>query len=138
MRKFICLAVLAVSACTTKPLGQSVPTQSGHNMHSARAALGDCVAEAPEGRNAAVIGGYATNILLWGVIIGPAVTAPVQDQLAEQGEIDQVERCMSDRGFKRRTLTQGEQFWLQNAFGTERTRRLDHLVGGGTIETYGT
>lgn len=137
MRKFVYLAVLAISACTTKPLAQSVPTQAGHNMHSAKVALQDCIAETPEGRNAAVIGGYATNILLWGIIIGPAVTVPIEDQLAAQGEIDQVNRCMSDRGFERRNLTQGEQFWLQNAYGGERARRLDHLVSGGTIKSYG-
>jgi hypothetical protein len=106
-------------------------------MHSARAALQNCIAETPEGRNAAVIGGYATNILLWGVILGPAMTAPFEDQLADQGAIDQVNRCMTESGFERRELTDGEQFWLNNAFGDERTRRLDHLVSGGTIDSYG-
>ena len=138
MKKIICLVVLALSACTTKPLETSVPTQAGHNLHSARVAVQSCASEADIGGDAAVIGGYATNILLWGIIIGPAVTAPFDDQLRRQGEIDQVDRCMTEHGFERRKLSQGEAFWLRNAFGEERVRRLDHLVGGGTIESYST
>ncbi len=138
MKKVICLGVLAVSACTTKPLEMSVPTQAGHNLHSARVAVESCATEADIGGNAAVIGGYATNILIWGALIGPAITAPFDDRLRAQGELDQVDRCMTERGFERRDLTDGERFWINDAFGDERVRRLDHLVGGGTIETYGT
>lgn len=137
MKKIICLAVLAVSACTTKPLEMSVPTQAGHNLHSARVAVQSCVTEADIGGNSAVIGGYATNILLWGIILGPVVTAPFDDELRAQGEIDQVDQCMTERGFERRYLSDGEQFWLSDAHGDERIRRLDHLVSGGAIETYG-
>jgi len=35
-------------------------------------------------------------------------------------------------------LTRNETTWASNASEHERARRLDHLVGGGTIETYGT
>lgn len=138
MKILLSVVVLALSACTTQSLSPSVPTKAGHNLNSARSALQDCIAQTPEGRKAALIGGYATNILLWGVILGPAVTAPIHDQLAEQGEIDQVNRCMEDRGFDRRHLTDGEQFWLNDSFGDERKRRLDHLVSGGTVSSYGT
>lgn len=138
MKKLLLGAFLVASACTTKPLGMSVPTQAGHNLHSARVAVDSCSQEADEGGNSAVIGGYATNILLWGILIGPAITAPIQDELRTQGEIDQVDRCLQERGFERRELSAGESFWVRNAFGEERERRLDHLVGGGTMETYGT
>ncbi|NVO57533.1 hypothetical protein HW561_17180 [Rhodobacteraceae bacterium B1Z28] len=134
---FLC-ALMAVSACTTKPLETAIPTQAGHNLHSAKVAVDSCSVEADEGGNAAVIGGYATNVLLFGTLIGPILTAPVQDELRTQGEIDQVDRCLTERGFERHELTQGESFWLRNAYGEERVRRLDHLIGGGTIETYGT
>ncbi len=137
MKKVLCLAVLAVSACTTKPIEMSVPTQAGHNLHSARAAVQNCATEADIGGDAAVIGGYATNILVWGIILGPIITAPFDDRLRRQGEIDQVERCMTEHGFERRELNAGERFWLRDSVGEERVRRLDHLVGGGTIETYG-
>lgn len=137
MKKLLLGAFLVASACTTKPLGMSVPTQAGHNLHSARVAVDSCSLEADEGGNSAVIGGYATNILLWGILIGPAITAPIQDELRTQGEIDQVDRCLQERGFERRELSAGESFWVRNAFGEERERRLDHLVSGGTIETYG-
>lgn len=137
MKKLLLGAFLVASACTTKPLGMSVPTQAGHNLHSARVAVDSCSQEADEGGNSAVIGGYATNILLWGILIGPAITAPIQDELRTQGEIDQVDRCLQERGFERRELSAGESFWVRNAFGEERERRLDHLVGGITIETCG-
>ncbi|MEM7091055.1 MAG: hypothetical protein AAF496_15965 [Pseudomonadota bacterium] len=130
------MSVLALSACTTKPLESSVPTQAGHNLHSARVAVQNCATEADIGADAAVIGGYATNILFFGIILGPAITSAFDDQLRAQGAIDQVDRCMTERGFERRDLTGGEQFWLNNATGGERVRRLDHLVDGGTIETY--
>ncbi|MCG7522156.1 hypothetical protein [Ruegeria sp. Ofav3-42] len=137
MKKIICISALALSACTTKPLEMSVPTQAGHNLHSAKVAVQSCAAEEDIGGNSAVIGGYATNILLWGVILGPLITAPFDEKLRSQGEIDQVHRCLTERGFERRELTDGEQFWLHHTSGEERVRRLDHLVGGGTMETYG-
>ncbi len=138
MKKLICLAVLAVSACTTKPLGTSVPTQAGHNLNSARVAVQSCATEAGIGGDSAVIGGYATSILLLGPVFGSLVTVPMQDNLRAQGEFDQVDRCMTERGFDRRYLSDGEMFWLNDAHGEERVRRLDHLVNGGTIDTYGT
>ena len=94
------------------------------------------LAETPEGGNAAVVGGYMMSILLTGVVIGTLITIPAEDGLRAQGEVDQVHRCLAERGFERRELTDGEVFWLDNSFGDERKRRLDHLVGGGTIETY--
>lgn len=45
---------------------------------------------------------------------------------------------MAERGFERRDLNAGERFWLRDSFGEESVRRLDHLVAGGTVETYGT
>ena len=106
-------------------------------MSSARNAVLDCTGESDEGGNSAVIGGYTTNILLFGIILGPLVTVPMQEELRTQGEYDQVDRCLAERGFERRELTGNEAVWLRDASEHERVRRLDHLVGGGTIETYG-
>ncbi|WP_170333952.1 hypothetical protein [Ruegeria arenilitoris] len=137
MKKLLVLSLLAASACTTKPLERYIPTQDGHNLHSTRSAMESCIGETSEGGNAAVVGGYMTSILIAGVVIGPLVTIPAEDSLRAQGEIDQVHRCLAERGFKRRELADGEVFWLNNSFGDERERRLGHLIGGGTIETYG-
>ncbi len=137
MKKTAFLALLAASACSTNTIENSIPTQSGHSLQSARIAVDSCIAEADIGGDSAVIGGYATNILLFGPLFGAVGTAYVQDNLRIQGEFDQVDRCMNDRGFERRDLDQGELFWLNQSFGDERERRLNHLVGGGTIETYG-
>lgn len=137
MKKVICLAVLAVSACTTKPLEMSVPTQAGHNLHSARVAMNYCASEADEGGNAAVIGAYPTFILMTTPLIGTLAAYGTRGALRTQGEIDQVDRCMTDRGFERRDLTSAERQWLRESSGAERARRLDHLIAEGKIETYG-
>jgi len=134
--KKVIFGLLMMTAACTQPLGMSVPMQSGHNLHSARVAVDSCAAEADIGGNAAVVGGYMTSILLTGVVIGTIITIPAQDGLRSQGEIDQVDRCMTERGFKRRKLDDGEIVWIRTAYGPERERRLDHLVGGGSIETY--
>lgn len=136
MKKIICISVLALSACTTKPLEMSVPTQAGHNLHSARVAVQSCATEADIGGNAAVIGAYPTFILMSSVLVGSVIAYTGREELRHQGEIDQVDRCMTELGFERRDLTGGEQFWLHHSSGSERVRRLDHLVGGGTIENY--
>ncbi|WP_170763958.1 hypothetical protein [Ruegeria lacuscaerulensis] len=136
MKVVLLVAVLAVSACAVKPLNGSIPTQQGHTLASARNAVLDCTGEADEGGNSAVIGGYTTNVLLFGIILGPLVTVPMQDELRTQGEYDQVDRCLAERGFERRELTGNESAWLNNASKHERVRRLDHLVGGGTVESY--
>ena len=137
MKKILFSVLMLASACTTKPLEVSVPTQASHNLHSAKIAVESCSLEADEGGNAAVIGGYTMNILLAGILIGTLVTIPAEDALRTQGEIDQVDRCLNEHGFERRDLTQGERFWLRDSYGQERVRRLDHLIGGGKIETYG-
>ncbi len=137
MKKILCLAVLAVSACTTKPIEMSVPTQAGHNLHSARIAVQNCATEADIGGNAAVIGAYPTFILMSSILVGSVTAYVTRHDLRAQGEIDQVDRCMTEHGFERRELNGGERFWLRDSVGEERVRRLDHLVGGGTIETYG-
>ncbi len=137
MKKIMCLSVLALSACTTKPLEMSVPTQAGHNLHSARVAVEACSTEADIGGNAAVIGSYPTFILMTSPLIGTAAAYSGRHDLRIRGEIDQVDRCLTERGFERRDLTNAERAWLRNASGDERVRRLDHLVAGGTMETYG-
>lgn len=137
MKKIVISTVLALSACAAKPIEMSVPTQKGHNLHSARVAVQNCATEADEGGDAAVIGSYPAFILMSTPLIGTAVAYSARHDLRAQGEIDQVDRCLSEHGFERRELDDGERFWLRDSFGEERVRRLDHLVGGGTIETYG-
>lgn len=136
MKKIICLSALALSACATQPIKSSVPTQSGHNLHSARVAVQGCATEAHIGGNAAVIGAYPAFILMSSPLVGTTAAIAARHDLRRQGELDQMNRCMSELGFERRELTQGEQFWLQDSFGEERRHRLDHLVAGGSIETY--
>lgn len=138
MKRIICLVLLATSACTTKPLETSLPTQSGHTLQSARVALDYCVTEADEGGNAAVIGSYPAFILMSSPLVGSALAYSGRHELRAQGELDQVNRCMSEHGFERRILTTDERQWLRDATGDERLGRMNHLVGGGTIETYRT
>ncbi|WP_037311270.1 hypothetical protein [Ruegeria halocynthiae] len=130
-------ALLAVSACTAKPLTMSVPSKAGHDLNSARKAVHFCTGQSDEGGNSAVIGGYMTNIVLFGILPGTVGTMLVQDELRTQGEYDQVDRCLTERGFERRELTPNESAWLRNTTEAERARRLDHLVDGGKIEAYG-
>ena len=136
MKKLILLGCALVSACATSALENSVPTQAGHNMASARNAVLSCSNEADIGGNAAVIGAYPAFILMSSPLVGSVLAYGSRHELRAQGEMDQVDRCLSERGFDRRVLTQGEAFWLRNAYGEERVRRLDHLVAGGTVENY--
>ncbi len=136
MKKVALAAMMAMAACGQVP-GPSVPMQAGHNLHSARSAVQACSTNAYRGGNVAVAGGYVTGIILAGVIVGPLVVASTEDDIRASGEVDSVDRCLSKRGFQRRDLTEGEIFWLNNSYPSEREQKLDHLIGGGTLETFG-
>ncbi|MEX0320000.1 MAG: hypothetical protein AB3N21_18740 [Ruegeria sp.] len=136
MKKILLGALVLMTACGRLP-GPSIPMQSGHNLHSARAAVQACSAHADRGGKSAVVGGYVSSIILAGVIVGPIVVASNQRSIRAHGEVDGVDRCLSKRGFERRDLTSNEVARLSNSTPEQRERILDHLVGGGNIDTFG-
>ncbi len=135
--KYIFLgALICLSACASSP-GPSIPMKPGHNMDHARRSVQSCAVRAERGGIAAVTGGYITGIFLGGWLLGPAVVGINQDNIRETGETDAVDRCLAEAGFARRDLTDGEVFWLNESVGDDRLKKLNHLVGGGTVDTYG-
>ncbi len=135
MKKLLFGALLVLSACAANP-GPSIPVKPGHDLAFARRAVQGCSANAEAGGTSAVVGGYATGVILVGVVLGPAIVGMNQDTIYENGKIDGVDRCLAKHGFERRDLTDGEVFWLGDSYGTERENRLSHLIGGGTVESY--
>ena len=133
--KKLCLAVvLGLSACSGVP-GPSVPEQPGESLASARAAVMACAADAPGGGTNAVVGSYVGGVLLGGVIIGPIVVYSAEDSIRASGEVTAVDRCLAKRGFQRRDLTEPEIRLLERSSPGQRRVILDHLIGGGTLET---
>lgn len=136
MKNLLLGAFMCLTACASTP-GPSIPMKPGHSMSFARRAVQSCTAQAQGGGIAAVTGGYVTGIILGGLILGPTIVGLNQDNIRETGETDAVDRCLEEHGFERRNLSDGELFWLDESVGEERERRMDHLVGGGSMNTYG-
>ena len=136
MYKFAILSTLLLTACGSLP-GPSVPTQPGQSLQSARNAVSACARYAPKGGNNAVVGGYVAGVVLGGVLIGPIIVASNEKTIRANGEANAVDRCLAKQGFTRRDLTEAEMWALNNSGPNERIVLLNHLVGGGRIDTFG-
>lgn len=137
MRILSLFGLLTLTACSDLP-GPSVPSQPGANLASARQAVYACAHKAPGGGQNAVVGSYVGGVLFGGILLGPIVVASNEDNIRAHGEAGAVDRCLNRRGFERRDLTGAEVQALNRSVGDQRQRLLDHLVGGGALETFGT
>jgi len=129
------LALLLLAACGDGP-GPSVAMQPGMTLSTANAAIRACAPDAPAGGKRAVFGSYASGVILGGLIVGPLIVAGNEDLIRAQGEAAAVDTCLAKRGFQRRDLTPAEFNALNGRSPTERQRLLDHLIVGGTLDTY--
>lgn len=136
MNKFVIVSTLMVAACGNPP-GPSVPTQPGQSLLSARNAVNACARYAPGGGNNAVVGGYITGVVLGGILIGPIIVASNEETIRANGEANAVDRCLAKQGFTRRDLTEAEMTTLNSSSPNGRIALLNHLVGGGTLDTFG-
>ena len=136
MKKFVLPILLAPGACDVVP-GPSVPAQSGQNLQSARQAVNACAPIAPQGGKDRVVASYVSSVIFGGVIVGPVGVAINEDNIRANGEADAVDRCLAKTGYKRRDLTPQEMRALNSRNYDERRALLDHLIGGGTLATFG-
>ena len=137
MQKLPLLTLIFLAACGNLP-GPSVAMLPGQNLERANAAIRACSPVAERGGQNAVVGGYVSGVILGGIIVGPIIVANNEDNIRANGEASAVDRCLAKQGFKRRDLTEAEMAAL-NARGLEQRRQLlDHLINGGTLETFGT
>jgi hypothetical protein len=129
------LALFLLAACGDGP-GPSVAMQPGMTLSSANAAIRECAPDAPAGGKGAVVGSYVAGVVLGGIVVGPLIVAGNEDNIRAQGEAGAVDRCLAKRGFQRRDLTPAEFGALNGRSPAERQRLLNHLITGGTLETY--
>jgi len=134
LRSTALIGIAVLAGCAGTP-GPSVPYQQGHSIASAKAAVISCSPHAEKGGNSALVGSYVGGVLVAGVI-GPLVVYAVHDDIRDSGEAAAVDRCLSDLGYERRVLTAEEVRVLNQTFGERRRVLLDHLVSGGSIESY--
>jgi hypothetical protein len=124
-----------LAACGDLP-GPSVPSQPGQSLFAAREAVRACAPNAPQGGKNAVAGHYIGGVFLVGIIIGPAIVAANENNIRAHGEAGAVDNCLAKRGFERRDLTEAEVRALNQSYGEQRIALLDHLVGGGSLESF--
>ena len=136
MKKILLLGLLTLTACADLP-GPSVPTQAGQNLASARQAVDTCAPNAPRGGQNAVVGSYVGGVLLGGILIGPIIVASNESRIRANGEANAVDRCLNKLGFERRDLTAGEVRALNSRTRYQRHLLLDHLIGGGSLQSFG-
>ncbi len=136
MKKLVIASCFFVAACGNGP-GPSVPTQPGQNLQSARHAVSACARFAPRGGDDAVTSSYFSSVIFAGIIIGPIIVASNEGAIRADGEATAVDRCLSKQGFSRRNLSNAEMQALNSRDAYQRSRLLDHLIGGGTLESYG-
>ena len=128
--------MLVLTACAKLP-GPSVPMQAGQNLISARQAVNACARNAPSGGQNAVVGSYVGGVLFGGILLGPIIVASNVNNIRARGEADAVDRCLAERGFERRDLTAEEMRALNRSSRYQRELLLDHLVGGGSLQSFG-
>jgi hypothetical protein len=135
MNKLPLMSLLLLAACGDLP-GPSVPMQQGQTLSLANAAIEACSPVAARGGKNAVVGGYVTGVVLGGLVVGPIIVASNEDNIRANGEANAVDRCLAQKGFMRRDLTPAEVSALNASDPGQRRRILDHLVNGGTLETF--
>ena len=136
MKRAILGSLLVLAGCSDLP-GPSVPAQNGATLDSARVALRACAPDGPQGGNNAVVGSYIGGVVLGGLIVGPLIVVANEDNIRSHGEANAVDRCLSERGFERRDLTEQEVRLLNASTPRQRLLLLDHLIAGGTLATFG-
>ena len=135
MRRLFLFGVCFLAACGNLP-GPSVPSQPGQSLFAAREAVHACAPNAPQGGRNAVTGHYIGGVFLVGIIIGPAIVAANEGNIRAHGEAGAVDKCLAKRGFERRDLTEAEVRALNRSYGEQRIALLNHLVGGGSLESF--
>ncbi|MGP6089435.1 hypothetical protein [Antarctobacter jejuensis] len=125
-----------VAGCAANVRGPSVPFQAGSNLDSARAAFASCTGQARKAGQTSLTGHYVGSVLWGGLVLGPIVVASNAPALRYGGEINGMDQCLQKRGFVRRDLTPAELRALEGADRATRRMILDHLVGGGTMDTF--
>ncbi|MBN7783593.1 hypothetical protein JYP51_01600 [Ponticoccus gilvus] len=131
---FLCIAT--VTACAAPTPGPSVPFQPGSNLHSARAAFVSCLGPAERSGNNTVAGHYVGSVFWGGLVVGPVIVASNSEALRYGGEVAGMDRCLGQQGYARRDLTPQEVRALNAADIATRRAMLDHLIGGGTLQTF--
>ncbi len=131
----ICAAAGFLAGCAPVPV-PSVPQQAGMSFQQARQDVKGCTAYAPKGGKDAVVGSYIAGVVLAGIVIGPVVIASQEEEIRAGGEQRAVDRCLEDMGYERRALTPAEIGVLKSSHGYDRQRLLNHLVAGGTLDTF--
>lgn len=128
-------ASLTLLAGCAETYGPSLPAQPGKSFLAARNAVQTCLPEAPQAGRQAVVAGYIAGAVLGGVILGPVVVANQQENIRYSGEASGVDQCLARAGYTRRDLTPEEMTALNQSYGSDRLRLLDHLVAGGTLDS---
>jgi hypothetical protein len=136
MYRLILAGALALTTGCAMP-GPSVPSRQGENLSAAREAVRNCDHVADEGGRSRVAGNYVGGVLLGGLILGPVVVAANEGTIRARGEAAAVDRCLAEQGFERRDLTPEEVGALRRSTPEGRRALLDHLVGGGTLDSFG-
>ncbi len=135
VKKLLILSVLALSACAVAADRPSIPSKPGESFLSAKNAVRACSFHAPQGGKDAVGLNYVGGLMING-LSGVVGTAMNEDRIRARGEVSAVDRCLRENGFDRRELSEAEEAALNRSGAAERTALLDHLVGGGTLETF--
>lgn len=130
----ICIATVA--GCAAPTPGPSVPFQPGSNLQSARAAFDACLGLAERSGNNTVAGHYVGSVFWGGLVVGPVIVASNSEALRYGGEVAGMDRCLDRQGYARRDLTPQEIRALNAADVATRRAMLDHLIGGGTLQTF--
>lgn len=126
---------VAVSACSVhKP--RAVPMQPGKSVQEARDDLSSCARRAPEAGRKAVVANYAASPIWGGLVLGPLVIAAREKEVRKNGERRAVDRCLEQRGYQRRELTPEEEEFLNRGDTHQREFFLQHLMEGGTLESF--
>lgn len=128
------VGILALTGCAAP--GPSVPFQSGKNLAAARAAVQSCSAAASKGGATTLTTSYIGSVLGLGVV-GPIVVASNQRSIRDKGAAQAADKCLAEQGYIRRDLTAAEVQALNSRNRAERRVLLNHLIGGGSVQSLG-
>lgn len=127
--------LLSIAGCAQPP-GPSIPQHESASLAEAKAALESCSSYAYSGGNAAVAANYVAGTAFGSILVGPIVVASNQQNIRKRGEAGAVDNCLARHGYTRRELSDAELQMLNKLGPYGREKLLDHLIGGGTLETY--
>ncbi len=127
--------LFSIAGCAQPP-GPSIPQNQNASLAEAKAALNTCSSYAQSGGNAAVAANYVAGAAFGGIVVGPLIVASNHQNIRKRGEAGAVDNCLERHGFTRRELSEAELHMLNKLGPYGREKFLDHLIGGGTLETY--